>query len=598
MKKLKSLLATLAMLLCTISASAEDFSVDGIYYKITDSEKLTVAVTYRGNYRNSYSDEYTGKVVIPETVTYESKTYAVTSIGESAFYSYGNENGITSVTLPNSILSIGEYAFQYCQGITSFTIPNSVVSIGYYAFEQCINLSSIDLGNNVTSIGSSAFSWCKSLESIVIPNGVSSIESTTFNMCTKLSSVTIPNSVTSIGGMAFYSCSSLASVSIPNSVTSIGQGAFNGTAWYNNQPDGVVYINKIAYTYKGTMPSNTSITLKDGTTIISEYAFYNCTNLTSIIIPNSVASIGEYAFSGSGLTSINIPNSIVSINNNTFYGCNSLLSVIIPDGVKYIGEYAFDSCANLESISIPSSVEVIDGNAFMGCAKLASLYISDITAWLKIDFKGLYSHPTRDCAIYSLTSLYLNDELVTELTIPNEITSIPNFALCGISSLASVVIPNTVSKIGSDAFSMSGLTSITIPNSITSIESYTFDCCSKLVSVTIPNSVKNIGLSAFYGCTSLESISIYANTPPTVESSFTSENYNIDILVPASAVETYRSTQPWSNFTSIKALPLEILEIKNSISTFCSNSDLDFTSISGLKAYIASGYNKNTGKVM
>ncbi|MBR2882598.1 MAG: leucine-rich repeat domain-containing protein, partial [Prevotella sp.] len=362
--------------------------------------------------------------------------------------------------------------------------------------------------------------------------------------------------------------------------------------------DGVVYINKIAYTYKGTMPSNTGITLKDGTTIISEYAFYNCTNLTSIIIPNSVASIGEYAFSGSGLTSINIPNSIVSINNNTFYGCNSLLSVIIPDGVKYIGEYAFDSCANLESISIPSSVEVIDGNAFMGCAKLASLYISDITAWLKIDFKGLYSHPTRDCAIYSLTSLYLNDELVTELTIPNEITSIPNFALCGISSLASVVIPNTVSKIGSDAFSMSGLTSITIPNSITSIESYTFDCCSKLVSVTIPNSVKNIGLSAFYGCTSLESISIYANTPPTVESSFTSENYNIDILVPASAVETYRSTQPWSNFTSIKALPLEILEIKNSISTFCSNSDLDFTSISGLKAYIASGYNKNTGKVM
>ena len=243
-------IATLMSMTCNM-ASAHDIAVANsngktIYYNY-NSDGSSVSVTYQGTYSSSYSNKYTGTVVIPETVTYNGKTYSVTSIGSAAFY---NCNGLTSVTIPNSVTSIGEDAFRGCSGLTSVTIPNSVTSIG---------------------------DW-------------------TFRGCSGLTSVTIPNSVTSIGSGAFSDCSGLTSVTIPNSVTSIGSSAFSGTAWYDNQPDGLVYAGNVAYKYKGTMPANTSITLKEGTVGIAPYAFQGCSGLTSVTIPNSVTSIGSYAF--------------------------------------------------------------------------------------------------------------------------------------------------------------------------------------------------------------------------------------------------------------------------------------------------------------
>ena len=138
----------------------------------------------------------------------------------------------------------------------------------------------------------------------------------------KIKKVLIENGVTNIGDMAFYDCSYLTSISIPNSVTSIGDNAFSETAWYNNQPDGLVYAGLILYKYKGTMPTNTKIVVKEGTKRIESFAFYKCSGLTSITIPNSVTSIGDYAFSGcSYLTSVTIPNSVTSIEKYAFAGC-------------------------------------------------------------------------------------------------------------------------------------------------------------------------------------------------------------------------------------------------------------------------------------
>ena len=191
MKNLKFLFTTL-LLLCSIVVNAHHFEVNGIYYNITDATDKTVEVTYRGNYSYSYSNEYTGRVVISESVTYNGTTYSITSIGEKAFFD--------------------------CYRLASIEIPNSVTCIGNSAFSGCDGLTSVTIGNSVTCIGSSAFSGCDGLTSVTIGNSVTSIENSTFHSCSSLTSVTIPNSVTSIGHNAFYNCSGLTSITIPNSV--------------------------------------------------------------------------------------------------------------------------------------------------------------------------------------------------------------------------------------------------------------------------------------------------------------------------------------------------------------------------------------------
>ena len=290
MKKLLLLLSLCLFAGMKTYAAITYTEVDGIYYYFWDNTAIVSPFAQTDDWPGYFSN-YKGNVVIPETVTYNGTTYSVTSIGDYAFY---NCKGLTSVTIPSSVTNIGADAFGYCSGLTSITIPNSVTSIGFSAFSGCSGLTSVDIGNGVTSIGSGTFEGCSSLTSI-----------------------TIPESVTSIGIHAFYDCSSLADITIPNSVTSIGPHSFDETAWYNNQPDGLVYAGKVVYIYKGTMPEGTEITIKEGTLGIAEWAFQGCSGLTSVIIPNSVKSIGFYAFSGcDGLTSVTIPNSVKSVSYN------------------------------------------------------------------------------------------------------------------------------------------------------------------------------------------------------------------------------------------------------------------------------------------
>jgi hypothetical protein len=207
-------------------------------------------------------------------------------------------------------------------------MPNSVTTIGDGAFTACLGLTSFNIPSSITSIGYILFSYCTGLTSVSIPNSVTTIERLAFSECTGLTSITIPSSVTSIGAEAFNDCSNLTSVTIPSSVTSIGEKAFFNTAWYGNQPDGMIYINSIAYVYKGTMPDYTSIELNAGTTKIAEYAFFSCSNLISVTIPGSVTSIGNYAFYNfEGLTSVTIPSSVSSIEHFAFRGCVNLSSI-------------------------------------------------------------------------------------------------------------------------------------------------------------------------------------------------------------------------------------------------------------------------------
>ncbi len=246
---------------------------------------------------------------------------------------------------------------------------------------------------SVTAIGEGAFLRCTRLTSVDIPNSVTEIDDYAFEECTGLTSIVIPNSVTGIGRQAFMDCTGLTSIDIPNSVTAISSYAFYNTAWYDNQPDGMVYAGMVAYRYKGTMPSGTNMTLKEGTLGIAVCAFMECTGLTSIVIPNSVTEVGVLAFYDCPvLTSIvvesgnprydsrNNCNAIIETTSNTLIaGCKN---TIIPNSVTEIGYGAFMDCTGLTSIVIPNSVTEINDFAFYECTGLTDVYcyIADLSS--------------------------------------------------------------------------------------------------------------------------------------------------------------------------------------------------------------------------
>ena len=484
----KSLLILFAIIFAiNLNTKAEDFSAvyngDTIYYKITSSTyPRAVEVTYQGNSYNTYNNEYTGNVSIPDSVSYGGNYYKVTSIGSEAFSSC---IGLTSISVPNSVTSIGWGAFSNCSGLNLITIPKSVILIDDYAFNNTpwynskpdgvlyINNvlysykgempanTSLNIQSGTINISPFAFRNCSGLTSIKIPYSVTSIGDGAFSNCSGLTSITIPNSVTSIGIGAFEGCSGLTSITIPKSVTSIDNHAFDDTPWYNSKPDGVIYINNVLYKYKGTMPANTSISIQSGTIGISRSAFSNCSGLTSIIIPNSIISIGSYAFKDcSGLTSITIPNSIISIGSYAFEGCSGLTSITIPNSVTSIGLCAFRSCSSLDTVYFNATNCTYQGSSFYPI------------------FQSCYNLNT--------------------IIIGNTVIKIPDYAFYGCNEIKSVTIPNSVNSIGRYAFGMcSELKSVEISNSDISIEKFAFYGCINLEFKNIPNNINSNRDSVF-----------------------------------------------------------------------------------------------------
>ena len=377
--------------------------------------------------------------------------------------------------------------------------------------------------------------------------GLSRIGRCAFLGCVGLTSVTIPNTVTTIGESAFNNCRALANIEIPSSVIEIGRDAFSYTAWFDNQPDGLVYAGRVAYRCKGTMSDGSSIIINDGTLSIASCAFRDCYGLTSVNIPNSITTIGSYAFCNCrSLTSVNIPNSVTLIADGVFRACSSLTSVNIPNSITTIGREAFENCRSLTSVTIPNSVTSIGIGAFRNCYGLTSVNIpnsvSSISGSMFAGCIGL----TNVTIPNSVTSIegyaFENCNSLTSVTLPNSVTSIGYYAFQSCSGLTNLIIGNSVTSIGDYAFlGCSGLTSIVvgsanhkydsrnncnaiiktssntlilgcqntvIPNSVTSIGNYAFALNSSLKSLTIPSSVVYIGSGAFYGCSGLTSIII------------------------------------------------------------------------------------------
>ena len=303
---------------------------------------------------------------------YTTKTNGASSVA-GATYQYYNDGTYYWYYIPSSIKSvtitrgiIPNRAFNNCSGLTSATMGNSVTSIDYQAFRGCNKIQNIYITDIAAWCNISGLNYLMEygsnnkklyinnelVTSLIIPDGVTTIPYYAFSGCTEFTNVTIGNSVTTIGGYAFSGCTGLTSITIPDSVTFIRESVFDNTAWYNNQPNGLVYAGKVAYKYKGTMPRNTSIVLEEGTLGIADRAFEDCRDLTSVTIPDSVTIIGGFAFAMcKGLTSVTVGNGVTSIVGSAFAMCTSLKSVTIGGSVTSISVYAFSGCSNLTSIT-------------------------------------------------------------------------------------------------------------------------------------------------------------------------------------------------------------------------------------------------------
>jgi hypothetical protein len=297
--------------------------------------------------------------------------------------------------------------------------------------------------------------------------------------------------------------SNIATVNIGGGVTTIGNYAFYQCTSLTSItiPSSVTTIGELAFAWCSSLAS---ITIPNSVTTIGSHAFYQCTSLTSITIPNSVTTIGESAFSDCySLTSITIGSSVTTIGGNAFASCGSLTSITIPNSVTTIGNGAFTTCSSLTSVSIGNSVTTIGDLAFNECFSLTSITVSSgNTAYASED--GVLFNKSKTTII-----LYPGRKTGSTYNIPNSVTTIEHDAFIFCSNLTSITIPNSVTTIGGSAFSgCSNLTSITIPNSVTTIGGAAFDGCSSLTSITIPNLVTTIGEGTFSDCSSLTSITI------------------------------------------------------------------------------------------
>ncbi len=547
---------------------------------LTVGEKAVVAIPGEAPHTAviMYDDSYatfSGSLTIPATVELDGQSCTVTAIGDMAFMGCTK---LTSIELPATVQTIGEGAFYGCTGLTAVELPESAATIGAEAFGGCTALTTLTTNENLKTLGRSAFAGCTALTAVALPDGLTTIEALAFNGCAKLASASLGHSLTQVGDSAFYGCSALAAVELPATVTrvgdyacygcsalqsltlsgqsalrEIGKYAFAETAIASvSLPDGVTSLGSHAFSKCASL---TTVSLGNGLTTVGDYAFADCKKLTSLTLGNRLTAIGDRAFDSAGLTSLVLPATVQTIGEWSFFNCPlttltlndglqsigsrafygaAIQTLDIPNSVTMLGTYAFSNCKKLETLTVGNGITKIGDYAFNSCTMLSQIACPSVTEIGASAFKGcsaLKSLPLSDRIVTLGASAFSGCTGITELTVPNSITSIgsyafekctaltsatlgtgiaavPDYAFSGCTALESVVLPANITAIGKYAFQNSGLSQLPLTEQIVEIREYAFKGCAKLTEVDIPDRVTMLGGYVFRECTGLRTARI------------------------------------------------------------------------------------------
>ena len=412
--------------------------------------------------------------------------------------------------------------------LTKITIGAALENIGYNAFAN--NDSLAELVWNATSAEtiyeqSSAslvraiFNGCGKLATVTVGDNVESLPDYFLPDNTLITKIELPDGILAVGDSAFNGCTSLAQITNADDLKTIGQDAFTDTPWFTAylKQDGLIYLGSILYVYNGDMPADTQITVREGTTAIANGAFNKQSNLTSVVLPNGLTSIGDRAFAGTSLTQVTIPASVTDIGSEAFNDAAKLASVTFNEGLKTIGDSAFDGCSLLNTVALPNSLTKLGKSAFLYAGRDAATADGTLTIG-----GGLTEIPERafmgmsktggavaiPSGIVSIGTYAFYNTGFSSISIPDGVTTIGASAFASTKQLKAITLPGSVSTLGNNVFQSSGIASATLNGTFTKIPESTFSGCDALTEITWQKTITEIGEKAFQSADALDEIDL------------------------------------------------------------------------------------------